>query len=63
MTWFDGKEEHMMEAYIARHKDEKILEILEDAKNNLAYGCADPRLHIRARESVSRFTNIATERH
>ena len=63
MTWFDVKEEHMMEACIARHKDESVLEILEDAKNNLAYSRFDPRLHIRARESVTRFTEIATERH
>ena len=34
MTWFDLKEEHMMEAYVARHKNEKILEILEDARTN-----------------------------
>ena len=32
MSWFDIKEEHMMEAYIARHKDEKVLDLLEDAK-------------------------------
>ena len=63
LTWFDVKEEHMMEAYVARHKDESVKEILEDAKNNLAYGCSDPRLHIRARESATRFTNKATGRH
>ena len=53
----------MIEAYVARHKDESVKEILEDAKNNLAYGCSDPRLHIRARESATRFTNKATGRH
>ena len=36
---------------------------LGGCQNKLAYGCADPRLHIRARESVTHFTNIATERH
>ena len=52
-----------MEACIARHKDESVLALLEDAKNKLAYSCSDPRLHIRARQEVSRFTEIATERH
>ena len=62
MTWFDVKEEHMMEAYISRYKDENVMSILEDVKHNSEYGCADPRLHSRAREAVTRFTNIATER-
>ena len=53
MSWFDIKEEIMMEEYVARHKDEKVLELSEDAKNNLAYSCSDPRLHIRARQEVN----------
>ena len=44
MTWVDIKEEDMMEAYIARHKDESVLALLEDAKNKFAYSCSDPRL-------------------
>ena len=52
----------MMEAYISRYKDENVMSILEDVKHNSEYGCADPRLHSRAREAVTRFTNIATER-
>ena len=63
ITCFDFKEEDMMEVYIARHKDENVLELLEDAKNKLAYGCSDPRLHIRARQEVSRFAEKATGRH
>ena len=63
MSWFDIPEEILMQEYIARHKDEKVTDLLEDAKNNLAYGCSDPRLHIRAREEVNRFTEKATGRH
>ena len=63
MTWFKIEEKHMMEAYIQRHEDENVMETLEDIKKNAEYSCADPRLHIRARETVTRFTNIATERH
>ena len=52
----------MMEAYISRYKDENVMSILEDVKHNSEYGCAERRLHFRAREAVTRFTNIATER-
>ena len=53
----------MMEAYVQRHKDEKVMDTLEDIKKNAEYSRSDPRLHPRAREDVNRFTRIATERH
>ena len=62
MTWFEIEEKHMMEAYIQRHKDERVMDTLEDVKKNAEYSCSDPRLHPRARKEVTRFTNIATER-
>ena len=41
-----------MEAYVARQKDEHPLSLLEDLRKDAVYGCSDPRLHLRARESV-----------
>ena len=63
MTWFEIEEKHMMEAYIQRRKDENVMETLEDIKKKAEHSCADPRLHPGARAEVTRFTNIATERH
>ena len=51
-----------MEAYIARHKDEYPLSLLEDLRKDAAYGFAGPRLHLRARESVERLTHEAEKR-
>ena len=34
MTWVDVEEENVMKAYIARHKDKNVLELLENAKKN-----------------------------
>ena len=63
MTWFEIEEKHMMEAYIQRHKDEKVMDTPEDTKKNAEYSCSDPRLHPRVRDEVNCFTRIATERH
>ena len=63
MTWFEIEEKHMMEAYMQRHKDERVMDTLEGIKKNAEYSCSDPRLHPRARAEVNRFTQIATERH
>ena len=63
MTWFEIDQKHMMEAYIQRHKDEKVMDALGDIKKNAEYSCSDPRLHLRVRDEVNRFTRIATERH
>ena len=63
MTWFEIEEKHMMEAYIQRNKDEKVMDTLEDIKKNAEYSCSDTRLHPRAKAEVNRFTQIATERH
>ena len=60
MTWSEIEEKHMMEAYIQRHKDEKVMDTLEDIKKNAEYSCSDIRLHPRARAEVNRFTQIAT---
>ena len=53
----------MMEAYIQRHKDEQVIDTLEDLKKDSEYSCSDHRLHLRVREDVNRVTKIATERH
>ena len=63
MTWFEIEEKHMMEAYIQRHKDEQVIDTLEDLKKDSEYSCSDHRLHLRVREDVNRVTKIATERH
>ena len=39
-----------MDQYIARHKDEYPLSLLEDLRKEAVYGCSDPRLHPRVRE-------------
>ena len=53
MTWFEIEEKHMMEAYIQRRKDEKVMDTLEDIKKSAEYSCSDPRLHPRVREEVT----------
>ena len=50
-----------MEAYIARHKDEYPLSLLEDLRKEAVYGCSGPRLHLRARAQADRSTEEAEE--
>ena len=63
MSWHDIPEKILMQEYMNRHKDEKVTDLLDEIKNKLPYGCSDPRLHIRARQEVNRFTEKATGRH
>jgi hypothetical protein len=51
-----------VEAYIARHKDEYPLSLLEEHRKKTPYSCSDPRLHIREREHVDRLTSEAEKR-
>ena len=62
-SWYDIPEEILMQEYINRHKDEKAMDLLDEIRNKLPYGCSDPRLHIRARQEVDKFTEKATGRH
>jgi len=57
--WYTDSDKQLMEAYIARQKDEHPLSLLEDLRKDAVYGCSDPRLHLRARESVERLTDEA----
>ena len=52
-----------MKEYINRHYDESILKVLEGLRRDAVYSCSDPRLHIRERERVHKFTKEAAERH
>ena len=60
--WYTDSDKQLMETYIARHKDEYPLSLLEDLRKEAAYGCSDPRLHLRAREQADRLTEEAEKR-
>ena len=60
--WYTDSDKQLMETYIARHKDEYPLSLLEDLRKEAAYGCSDPRLHLRAREQADRLTEEAKKR-
>ena len=60
--WYTDSDKQLMEAYIARHKDEYPLSLLEDLRKEAVYGCSDPLLHLRAREQVDRLTEEAEKR-
>ena len=62
-SWYDISEEILMQEYINRHKDEIVIDLLEEIRAKTPYGCSDPRLHIRARQDVDKFTKTATGRH
>ena len=51
-----------MESYIARHKDEYPLWLLEEHRKETPYSCPDPCLHIRERENVDRRRSEAEKR-
>ena len=59
--WYTDSDKQLMEAYIARHKDEYPLSLLEDLRKEAVYGCSDPRLHLRARAQADRSTEEAEE--
>ena len=43
--WYHLTDEQLMTEYIARHKDQQPLRELDELKNNIEYGCSDPRMH------------------
>ena len=59
--WYIDSDKQLMDQYIARHKDEYPLSLLEDLRKEAVYGCSDPRLHPRVREKVDRVTEEAEE--
>ena len=61
--WYHDTEENLMKGYIRRHYDESVLAVLEELRLDGVYGCSDPRLHVRERAQVTKFTRDATERH
>ena len=42
--WYHLTDEQLMAEYIARHKDQQPLQELDELKNNIEYGCSDPRM-------------------
>ena len=52
-----------MKEYINRHYDESVLNVLEEFRRDAIYSCSDPRLHIKEREQVNKFTKDAAELH
>ena len=38
-------DDQLMAEHIARHKNQQPLQELEELKNNIEYGCSDPRMH------------------
>ena len=62
-SWYYIPEEILMQEYINRHKDEIVTDLLDEIRDKTPYGCSDPRLHIRARQEVDKFTMTATGRH
>ena len=51
-----------MKEYINRHYDESVLNFVEELRRDAIYSCSDPRVHIKEREQVTKFTNDAAER-
>ena len=43
--WCHLTDEQLMAEYIARHKDQQPSQELDELKNNIEYGCSDPRMH------------------
>ena len=43
--WYHLTDEQLMTEYIARHKDQQPSQELDEPKNNIEYGCSDPRMH------------------
>jgi hypothetical protein len=60
--WHTDSERQLMESYIARHKDEYPLWLLEEHRKETPYSCPDPCLHIRERENVDRQSSEAEKR-
>ena len=43
--WYHLTDEQLMTECIARHKNQPPSQELDDLKNNIEYGCSDPRMH------------------
>ena len=43
--WYHLTDEQLITEYIARHKDQQPSQELDELKNNIEYGCSDPRMH------------------
>ena len=43
--WYHLTDDQLMAEHIARHKNQQPLQELEELKNNVEYGCSDPRMH------------------
>ena len=52
-----------MKECINRRYDESVLNVLEELRHDAIYRCSDPRLHIKGRERVTKFTKDAAERY
>ena len=60
---YQDTEDDILKEYIRRHYEESVLDVLEGLPQDAAYGCSDPRMHIRECARVNRLTNDATLRH
>ena len=43
--WYHLTDDQLMAEYIAKHQNQQTLQELEELKNNIEYGCSDPRMH------------------
>ena len=55
--WYQDTEGNLMKEYVNRHYDESVLNVLEELRRDAIYSCSDPRLPIKEREQVNKFTN------
>ena len=60
--WYTDSDKQLMDQYLARHKDEYPLSLLEDLRKEAVYGGSDPRLHPRVPEQVDPLTEEAEKR-
>ena len=61
--WYRISEDEFVKEYINRRKDEDILQLFTNLRNEITYSCSDPRMYPRAGSSVAKYTQLAIERH
>ena len=60
--WYHLTDDQLMSEYIARHKDQLPLQELEELKNQIEYGCNDPRMHPLHQEKAESMSREAERR-
>ena len=60
--WYHLTDDQLMTEYIARHTDQQPLQELDELKNNIEYGCSDPRMHPLHQEKSEQASKEAERR-